>query len=356
MSRSGQPPVQPAPQSGHHLSSASQLAFASGEIACWGFAEPAAGALSQVRGLARAVGLPAKMQEMTLSFPWKKCWPGMIPCRSFIFRDPETLFSGPPPRLVITCAKQAIMASLWLKKQYKDDVFTVHIQSPRIDPRRFDLVVAPEHDGLTGPNVFASRGALHHINTDVLKSAAEGPIPADIARLQRPFVTVLLGGPNNCYNFDSSSLAPLVLQLQELVRKHGILLAILPSRRTPESVLQQFQQAFAGDHFVWNRQGENPYLAALARCSHLIVTSDSVSMLSECAATEKPVYVFHLSEFRRSRRFHRFHQTFVDAGISRPFAGALEQWKYRSPNPTQQIAELIRHRLEQRAGLSNRAA
>ena len=352
MSRSGQPVI----QSSQHLSSASQLEFASGEVTCWGFAEPAAGALSQVRGLARAIGMPAKMQEMRLAFPWNKCWPGMIPRRSFIFRDAETLFSGPAPQLVITCAKQAIMASLWLKKRWGDQVFTVHIQDPRIDPRNFDLVIAPEHDGLTGPNIFASRGALHHINADVLEAAAADPLPSGLDRLPRPFVTVLLGGPNNCYNFDSHALAPLIAQLQEITRKQNISLAILPSRRTPDAVLQQFQQAFQREHFVWDRQSENPYLAALACCSHLIVTSDSVSMLSECAATEKPVYVFHLSEFRRSRRFHKFHQSFVDAGIARPFAGMLDQWRYRSPNPTQQIAELILHRLAQKTGTPHRSA
>lgn len=312
---------------------------------CWGFAEGAAGMLSQVKGLSQAVGLPAIVRELTLTFPWNKCWPGFIPLRPSIFRDRETLFAGSQPQLVITCARQAVMASLWLKKQLGDNVFTVHIQDPRIDPKKFDLVIAPEHDGLTGPNVFASRGALHHISPSVLKAAALAGASGPLAKLQRPFVTVLLGGPNKCYSFEPTDLLPFIELLRSLTQRDGVPLAILPSRRTPPAVLMQFQEAFGEPHFVWDRSGENPYIAALALCSHLIVTGDSVSMLSECAATEKPVFVFHLPERRRSRRFRQFHHSFVESGISRPFEGELAFWKYISPNPTQQIAELIRQRL-----------
>lgn len=312
--------------------------------------------LSQVRGLVNAIGLPSRVQEISLAFPWNRCWPGFIPLRQFIFRDPETLFSGPPPRVVVTCARQAIMASLWLKKKWGDDVFTVHIQSPRIDPRKFDLVIAPEHDGLTGPNVFTSRGALHHVSPQLLKSVSERGLPESLAQIPRPFVTVLLGGPNRCYGFQPADLAPLVSRLQIMTRMRDIPLVILPSRRTPDAVLQLFRDAFPSPHFVWDRTGENPYLAALAFCSHLIVTSDSVSMLSECAATEKPVYVFHLPERRPSKRFRQFHESFVNSGISRPFMGELDFWKYKSPDQTQQIAELIRQRIGEPHVLPARSA
>ncbi|WP_437228598.1 mitochondrial fission ELM1 family protein [Planctomicrobium sp. SH661] len=353
MSGSGMPvrPVQSSDQPAGDASNPGQV-----QATCWGFAEGAAGMLSQVRGLSQAVGLPSTIRELTLAFPWNKCWPGFIPLRPSIFRDRETLFAGPPPQLVITCARQAVMASLWLKKQHGDRVFTVHIQDPKIDPRKFDLVIAPEHDGLTGPNVFASRGALHHICPEVLsKAVAAGPI-GPLAELKQPFVTVLLGGPNSCYSFEPADLRPLIDRLRRMANREGVQLAILPSRRTPELVLKLFQEAFARPHFVWDRTGENPYISALALCSHLIVTGDSVSMLSECAATEKPVYVFSLPERRRSRRFRQFHQSFIDCGISRPFEGELEFWKYKSPNPTQQIAELIRQRLGENHVLPARSA
>jgi mitochondrial fission protein ELM1 len=306
--------------------------------------EPAAGMISQVQGLAQAVGLPSELGGVTLRFPWILCWPGFIPASRFVFRSRTKLDLNRPPRVVITCGRQAVMASLYLKKHLGERVFTVHIQDPRISTRRFDLVIAPEHDGLTGPNVFCTRGAVHHIRPANLQAAAAAP-PESLACLKQPFATVLLGGPNNCYSFTPADLGPLIAQLKQSVHKTDLKLAILPSRRTPDEVLEQFRRAFGGEHFVWDRQGGNPYLAALGLCTHVVATGDSVSMISEAAATEKPVFVFHLPERRRSRRFARFHAAFEEAGIARRFAGRFENWTYSSPNATDQIAELIRNRL-----------
>ncbi|WP_437188074.1 mitochondrial fission ELM1 family protein [Planctomicrobium sp. SH668] len=322
----------------------------------WGFAENAAGMMSQVKGLAAAIGLPAKVQEITLAFPWNRCWPGLVPLGQFVFPQPEVLFAGEAPRVVISCARQAIMASLWLKKKYGDRVYTVHIQDPKIDPRKFDLVVAPEHDGLTGPNVFQSRGALHHISPQVVQAAQNlGPV-GPLKQFRSPFVTVLLGGPNKCYSFSSSDLQPMVTLLKSMAKKYGVPLAILPSRRTPDDVLKMFQDEFGSDHYVWDKKQDNPYISALCCCSHLIVTGDSVSMLSECAATEKPVFVFELPERRKSERFRQFHRSFMQCGISRPFTGDLDVWQYESPNPTQRIAELIRQRIGENDVVSARSA
>lgn len=316
----------------------------SSSAACWGITEGAAGMISQVKGLAQSVGLPFELRDVTLRFPWKKMWPGFIPVRQSIFRNPEQLAGPPCPRLVVSCGRQAVMASLFLKRQLGDAVFTVHIQDPKIRTSRFDLVIAPEHDGLTGRNVFQTRGAVHHISRDVLAKAAasaRGPL----AGLHGNFVTVLLGGPNSCYRFDAENLKPLIAQLREIFARHGVPYVILPSRRTPGDVVRQFQQAFPAPHLVWDRSGENPYLAALGLCSHVIATSDSVSMISEAAATEKPVYVYPLPVRRRSRRFARFHESFSSHGITRPLAGGLENWTYESPNVTHQIAALIRGRI-----------
>ncbi len=313
---------------------------------CWGLTEGAAGMVSQVRGLAQAVGLPFELKNVTLRMPWKKLWPGFIPVSHAIFNDPAVLKSQSAPRVVISCGRQALMASLVLKSQLKDRIFAVHIQDPKIRTTRLDMVIAPQHDGLYGPNVVQSPGALHHVTPELLKAATKSSAARQLDQLRPRFVTVLLGGPNNCYRFTEESLAPLVAGLKDAVRRQPVDLAILPSRRTPRGVVNMFQREFGKEHYVWDGQAENPYLAALALCSHIVVTSDSVSMVSEAAATEKPVSVFSLPERRQSRRFRRFHAEFAEMGITRPFLGQFDEWLYTSPNPTQRIAELICQQLE----------
>jgi len=304
--------------------------------------------VSQVRGLAQAVGLPYEVRTVNLRFPWKKLWTSAIPVRESVFTSMDWLDTPHPPQLVIACGRQALMAALLVKSRWKNDVFTVYTQNPKIATSRFDLVVAPEHDGLSGPNVFCTAGALHHVTSNTLKQAAQSTAARQLDRLRPRFAAVLLGGTNGCYQSTPDVFAPLVQSLKQAVQQHDIDLAILPSRRTPTAVAQMFRSEFAGQHFFWDGTTENPYLASLALCSHLVVTNDSVSMISEAATTEKPVYVYHLPEKRTSKRFRRFHADFAERGITRPFLGDLDQWSYDSPNPTQQVADLIRQKLSRR--------
>lgn len=303
---------------------------------------------SQVTGLLRAAGASVKLVQAPLKAPWKWLWPGIIPAREFIFADASKLCPGPPPDLIISSGRQSIMASLVLKRRLGSRVFTVHTQDPRIDPRHFDLVACPAHDGLTGPNVVGTFGAIHHITAELLaEHAAKGPV-GGLQKLQRQFALVLLGGPTRNYLFSPEALHQFQQRLEAASRSSGIALAILPSKRTPAAWVDSFIERFGQEQFVWNRQGENPYLAGLALASQIVVTCDSVNMISEAAATRRPVYVEMLPEARVSRRFHEFYKSFQAAGITRPFEGIWGEWTYQPPNVTQQIAEEIRQRMAQR--------
>lgn len=302
--------------------------------------------MSQVRGLLTSVGASVEVRPAQLRTPWKWLWPGMIPTAEWVLADRRTVQFKTPPDLVVTCGRQSIMASLLLKKRFGSRVLTVHTQDPRIDPARFDLVACPAHDGLVGSNVIGTFGAIHHLTPDLLAREALAGRRFGLEKLTGPFALVLLGGPTRNYAFDDTELAAFQERLLRSVTGTGQQLAILPSKRTPTRWIESFQARFARDHFVWTRDGENPYLAALALATQTIVTCDSVNMISEAATTARAVYVEHLAERRTARRFRKFHDSFEKAGITRPYTGILDQWTYTPPNATEQIAKVIRERLE----------
>ncbi|MEZ6066040.1 MAG: mitochondrial fission ELM1 family protein [Planctomycetaceae bacterium] len=262
-----------------------------------------------------------------------------------VFADDHFLEVEPPPRLVVSCGRQGAVTAIALKRKLGDKLFSVHVQDPKISIKSFDLIIAPAHDGLTGANVVHSIGAVHHITPQKLEAARlQGPT-AEMRKLTQPFAGVILGGPNRYYGYGPADIDPLIDRLHTLTKRQPFQLAVIPSRRTPPAVLDRFVGEFGDRHFVWQGQGENPYLAVLASASHLIVAGDSVSMISEAAATEKPVHVHYFRERRRARRFRQFHESFARAGITRPFEGRCEQWTYRSPDRTGLIAALIREHL-----------
>ncbi|RLS58469.1 MAG: hypothetical protein DWH91_02325 [Planctomycetota bacterium] len=309
------------------------------------FTDGGAGMISQVRGLMAASGAIGELRQAPLCRPWKWLWPGMIPTAPWVFCDPGTVHCEEPPDLVITCGRQSIMASLLLKRYFGSRVLTVHTQDPRIAPERFDLVACPLHDGLVGPQVIGTLGALHHLTPTLLSEQASEGRRAGLEKLTQPFALVLLGGPTRNYAFTNEELAAFQQRLDLAIARGHQQLAILPSKRTPARWIDQFVARYGREQFVWPRTGENPYLPALALASHVIVTCDSVNMISEAATTTRPVYVEHLIERRTARRFRSFHQSFELAGITRPFRGTLESWTYRPPQATEQVAQIIRERL-----------
>jgi hypothetical protein len=98
--------------------------------------------------------------------------------------------------------------------------------------------------------------------------------------------------------------------------------------------------------FIWDGAGENPYFGLLGLADAVLVTADSVSMVSEAAASGKPVHVVDLDG--GSAKFARFHAGMRAAGITRPFAGAIEAWRCSPPDDTARAGAEIRRRLATR--------
>ena len=83
------------------------------------------------------------------------------------------------------------------------------------------------------------------------------------------------------------------------------------------------------------------YTNAYAEASHIVVTCDSTSMISEAAITGKPLYVAKLPNFRNDYRFEKFLQSFKDLNIIKEFNGNLEHWTYEKLYETKRISKII---------------
>ena len=114
--------------------------------------------------------------------------------------------------------------------------------------------------------------------------------------------------------------------------------------------------AFAEDPrvFIWDGRGANPYLGILALAERLVVTGDSVSMISEALATGHPVEVLDL----RIRAFRPFLNRLLERGLIRHFAGNPEMWTAAEPiNSTETAAKIVRARLQvARTGVKGNAS
>ena len=219
----------------------------------------------------------------------------------------------------------------------------VQVQNPRIALRHFDLVVANAHDGLHGPNVIVTRTALHRATPARLAAAAAEWAPR-LAHLPRPLVTVLVGGSNGRFRLGAAEGAALAGQLAAMMGRDRAGVALTPSRRTAPGVRRVLHQVLDPlGAWIWDMEGPNPYFGLLALADAIIVTTDSISMMSEAVATHAPVMLADLPG--RSRRIERFRQTLLAEARVRPYAGRLETWPVQPVDDTPQAGREVRNRL-----------
>ena len=294
-------------------------------------------------GLAEAVGLPTLVKRVRARAPWRSL-PAQLWARPLhVMEQGSDPLSPPWPRLLITCGRRSVPFSLAIRRKSARACFTVHIQNPKVRPGNFDLVVPPRHDGLTGRNVVASRGALNRVTPERLADGARRTAPL-LAHLPRPLVAVLLGGTSNSYRLTPEQTARIAGQLSELSQSSGAGLAITPSRRTgDENIAELRRHLTETSTFLWDGMGTNPYFGLLSLADAIVVTCDSASMVSEAATTGKPVYVIDLEG--GSRRFRKFHDLLRADGVTRPFEGRLEDWTYLPLDDTTTVAAVVRQRL-----------
>jgi hypothetical protein len=311
----------------------------------WAVHDGKVGMANQVLGLAEAVGWPFEEKRLSVRAPWSHLMP------PFWLRPLAAAGAGgdrlePPwPDLLIGCGRNAVAPAQAVKRASGGRTFWVQIQDPRFGRDQADLLVVPQHDLAKGANVITTLGAVHRVTAARLVAEA-GRLAPRFADLPRPLVAVLIGGDNKVYRLTSQRQEELADQLAALARS-GVGLVITPSRRTESGMAGLLEARLKGlNAFIWDGSGENPYFAMLGLADAIVVTADSVNMVSEAAATGKPVHVVPLEG--GSKKFARFHRAMEEAGITRPFRGAIEQWTYRPPDDAACAAAVIRDRFARR--------
>jgi mitochondrial fission protein ELM1 len=312
---------------------------------CWVLSDGRPGMENQCLGLARALGLEPVIKRLSLRAPWGWLPPALqVSPLSGLSRNSDPLRPPWPEVLIATGRRSAAIAAA-IRDRAKGRCFAIQIQNPNLDPRRFDAVVAPRHDGLVGDNVIATLGAMGQITPQKLTKAGE-EAPESLLALPKPRVALLVGGPNSAFGMPAEHMRQRLGAVVRAVTAEGGGLMASASNRTPGAVKQLLAELPGKlPATVWRgpEDGPNPYFAMLALADAFLVTADSVNMVCEAAASGKPVLLLDLPG--GSEKFHRFHQSLREACILRDFNGRIENWSYRPLAETRRVAELLSGRL-----------
>ncbi|MBA3813331.1 MAG: mitochondrial fission ELM1 family protein [Alphaproteobacteria bacterium] len=310
---------------------------------CWTITNEFPGMKSQVMGLAEAIGFPTTHKTCKRRWPWG--WLGLSWGNSLnqLTTDSDPL-SPPWPDVVISCGRRSAALALAIKKQNRGKTFCVHIQDPVTNRGAFDLIVAPEHDNLRGPNVISTKGALHKVTPQKLEEGVRQH-GALFQHLPRPYNAVLVGGATNRYQMPREAMEDLIQQIL-LIRDNtqGSVL-VTPSFRTP--FREALTKALENEPHVFlaNIEKMNPYFAMLGVADAVFVTDDSVNMVCEACVTGKPVYILPLLGHGDTKP-KKFIQSLIQQGVVRLFQGSIDSWIYDPFNDTERIAARVRERIQ----------
>jgi mitochondrial fission protein ELM1 len=297
------------------------------------------GMISQVEGLAKALDLKFIHEKIELNSFWKLIPPSLTPVKNFVFKNNIVKDFN----IVISCGRKSVIPSIYLKKKYKNKIMNIHIQDPKVSLNNFDLIVAPEHDGLEGKNVLKSKGAIHYLrdnelekNKDYLKSKVN----------KEKLVTLIVGGPNKYYDFNDKIVEKIFSKIKSNFINKGYQLIFIPSMRTPQNIIDKAKIFFDENQIIITDVDKKAYLSSLKLADYIIVTCDSTSMISEAAMTKKPIYVAQMPSIKKNYRFVKFFELFKSLNIIKDLENSVEKWSYEKLNETDKISSYIKEQFK----------
>jgi len=316
----------------------------------WVLDDPRAGTSGQAIGVAERLGVPHL--RVPLAWNWHAHF-AALPARGSL-RGLATShggarawpFSAPRgPALALSAGSRSQAVALWLRSTFGTRI--VHCMMPRLGYHAalFDLLIVSRHDRPPDvPNVLPVLGVTHRLSPLVL-SQARVAWAGRLAHLPRPLVTLLVGGGLHGAEMRPAVANAIARKVATMTASLGGSVLATTSRRTGAEATDALAAGLAPSmHLLyrWGEPGENPYAAFLGLADAIVVTGDSVSMISEACGGEAPVFIISHGEEARHRRLHA---SLYNAEQARPLDDNVSPWPRTPLDEAGRAAAEIRNRM-----------
>lgn len=297
------------------------------------------GMISQVEGLAKALDLDFTHHKVELNSFWKPFPPKFAPISQIVFKKINVNDFD----VIISCGRKSVIPSIYLKKNSKKNIVNIHIQDPKVSLDNFNFIIAPEHDGLVGENVYQTKGAIHYLNIDEINHQTN--YLKDRLDINKEYFLLILGGPTKHYEYSDKNILNILDLFNDLLTKNNLQGIVIPSMRTPRNIIELSKNILVNSSLVIETVDKKAYLSALSLAKYICVTCDSTSMISEAALTGKPIYVADIPTDKNDQRIKKFRELFSKLNIIKKLDTSLEIWSYKKLDETSRIAEEIKKEL-----------
>jgi KDO2-lipid IV(A) lauroyltransferase len=230
----------------------------------------------------------------------------------------EGLFSLRPD--IVISAGSAISAVNYLLAG-ENQAKSICLMRPARGLEKFDLVIAPEHDGrIKRDNAVLTEGALNLIEPNYLKQESKSLKDAGFLKgsLLSPCIGILIGGNSKGFSITKNTILKLIGQVKESAEELNASVLVSTSRRTPPEGELLVKDGFINYPrckllVIANENNHPSVVGGILGLSNIIISSpESISMISEAVASEKYVVVFKDGNLRKKHRC--FLRNYQDKG------------------------------------------
>lgn len=259
-------------------------------VRVWALVGARAGDNDQVIALAEALQVPFEIKRLEYG-ALQLLGPRLLGTSliSLSRRSRDEILSEPPPDLTISAGHRSVALVQSLRRRSGGRTRSIHVGFPRISPGRFDLVIAtPQYPIADHPNLLRTPYAL----TRAAKLDVDAKADASLAALPRPIRLLLVGGRSLYWTVKGRAVLDALGEMLASARTSGGSVLVTSSPRTPASLRRRIGEILKESDvpsLLASPGRPPPYANLLAAADSILVTADSVAMVSDAIWTGKPV-------------------------------------------------------------------
>ena len=226
-----------------------------------------------------------------------------------VFEELQSYFAD----IVISCGSSVAAVNFVIANE--NQAKSVVLMRPgRLSAKMFDLVVMPRHDRPPQrDNIIQTSGALNLIDEEYLEAQKSRLKSQGVNVDTKMVLGLLLGGDTKRFRLEVDLLKAIIPQIKIFLDEHDAQILITTSRRTSPQVESLIKQEFSNYRrckllVIANEKNIPEAVGGILGLSKIVIVSpESISMISEAASSGKYVIIFD-PQTNIGRRHHRFIQ------------------------------------------------
>jgi len=239
------------------------------------------------------------------------------------------------PDCIVSCGSSVAALNVFLSRDTGSKSFAIMRPPQYIGLKNFDLVIMPRHDNPPRSGaVVTVEGALNLVDAEYLREQSV-LLQRDIRLTKKFIVGLLIGGDAGQFVLDKNTVRTVIAKTKNILERYDGEVLVTTSRRTSldvEQVVKTELHSYSRCSLsVIANEHNNPAAVGgiLGLSSIIIVSPESISMVSEAVSSGKPVIVFNAPALRaRHKRFlenlaEKNYVCLADAEKIEDVAGAL---------------------------------